>query len=147
MSKLKIYLDVCAYNRPFDSQAQMRIRFETEAKLHIQDCIRDGVYSLCWSYILDYENGKNPYDDKRSVIAPWKKLAADYCSSSEVVFSRGKEIMQKGIKQMDALHIACAIESRCDYFITTDDRLKKKNIEGVKIINPIDFIREMEALK
>jgi hypothetical protein len=61
MDTPKIYLDNCSYNRPFDSQTQLKIRTETEAKLFIQDGIREGKYSLCWSYILDYENGKNPY--------------------------------------------------------------------------------------
>ena len=40
----KIYLDICSYNRPFDSQSQMKIRLETEAKLYIQACIHEGKY-------------------------------------------------------------------------------------------------------
>jgi len=31
---MKIYLDNCSYNRPFDDQSQMKIRLETEAKLY-----------------------------------------------------------------------------------------------------------------
>ena len=34
--KLRVYLDNCCFNRPFDNQLQPRIRFETQAKLHIQ---------------------------------------------------------------------------------------------------------------
>ncbi len=34
-----LYLDLCAFNRPFDSQKQVRIRIETEAKLCIQEKI------------------------------------------------------------------------------------------------------------
>ena len=141
---LKIYLDNCCYNRPFDNQSKMKIRLETEAKLYIQDCIRDGAYSLCWSFALDYENGKNPFEDKRNAIAPWKKIAEDYCPPSEVIRSRGKEIMKLGIKELDALHIACAIEKQCDYFITTDRGPLNKKIDGIKIVDPIDFVREME---
>ncbi|WP_418648223.1 hypothetical protein ACNQFN_05640 [Thauera butanivorans] len=33
---MKIYLDVCCSNRPFDDQSQTRIRLETEAKLVLQ---------------------------------------------------------------------------------------------------------------
>ena len=145
MDKPKVYLDVCSYNRPFDSQTQMRIRLETEAKLYIQANIREGEYSLCWSFMLNYENDKNPYDDKRELIAPWKEIATDYCTQSETVLTRGKEIMKLGINNNDALHIACAIERQCDYFITTDDRLTNKNITDISVINPIDFVREMEA--
>jgi len=52
--------------------------------------------------------------------------------------------MEKGIRANDALHIACAIESQCEYFITTDAGLTKKEIEGIIIINPVDFVRETE---
>ena len=144
MKKHKIYIDACSYNRPFDSQEQIKIRLETEAKLHIQSDVRDGQHSLCWSFMLDYENGKNPYEEKRRMIAPWKEIADDFCPPSETIRSRGKEIMGQGIKNNDALHIACAIERRCGYFITTDNGLTNKSIEGIKVINPIDFVREME---
>jgi len=146
METLKIYLDICAYNRPFDDQSQMKIRLETEAKLFIQAAVRNGEYSLCWSFMLDYENSKSPYEEKRSAIAPWKKIADDFCPPNESIRSRGKEIMECGIKSNDALHIACAIENRCDYFITTDKKLTNKNFENIKIINPIDFVRETEDL-
>lgn len=79
---MKIYLDNCCYNRPFDDQTQMKIHLETQAKLYIQAKIKEGAYDLVWSYILDYENGKNPYDEKRLAIAPWKELASS-CVSEE----------------------------------------------------------------
>ncbi|MFN0197095.1 MAG: PIN domain protein, partial [Planctomycetaceae bacterium] len=33
---MRIYLDNCCFNRPFDDQRQIRVRLETEAKLCIQ---------------------------------------------------------------------------------------------------------------
>ncbi|MDR0295771.1 MAG: PIN domain-containing protein, partial [Prevotellaceae bacterium] len=60
---------------------------------------------------------------------------------------RGKEIMKLGIKANDALHIACAIERKCEYFITTDKGLTNKIVDGIEIKNPIDFISEMEESK
>ena len=146
MEIIKLYLDMCSYNRPFDIQTQMKIRLETEAKLHIQTNVREGIYTLCWSYILDYENEKNPYRVRRNMITPWKNFAVDYCPPSDSILSRGKKIMTLGVKQMDALHIACAIECKCDYLITTDNKLINKTIMDIKVINPIDFIREMEDL-
>ena len=141
----KIYLDNCSYNRPFDDQNQIKIRLETEAKLYIQASVRDGKYSLCWSFMLDYENRINPYEEKRSAIAPWKKIADDYCTPSEAILKRGKEIMKLGIKNGDALHISCAIDRNCDYFITMDKKLLNKSLKEIRIINPMDFIMEMEV--
>ena len=54
--------------------------------------------------------------------------------------------MKHGIKEKDALHISCAIKSGCEYFITTDNKLIKKNIAKIKIINPVNFVIETEDL-
>jgi len=49
---MKIYLDNCCFNRPFDDQSQIRIRLESEAKLKIQDDIMESKIELARSYIL-----------------------------------------------------------------------------------------------
>lgn len=56
---MRVYLDNCSYNRPYDDQSQMRIYLETQAKLHIQDMIRQEQIELVTSYILDFENSNN----------------------------------------------------------------------------------------
>jgi len=48
MARTRVYLDNCAYNRPFDDKEQLSIRMEAEAKLKIQSDIRGGVYELAW---------------------------------------------------------------------------------------------------
>jgi predicted nucleic acid-binding protein len=144
MKKQKIYLDVCSYNRPFDDQSQMKIRLETEAKLHIQSSIKEGEHQLVWSYVIDFENDNNSYEERRASVEKWRNIADEYCPSSANILSSGKDIMKLGVKELDSLHIACAIESGCDYFITTDRRLLNKPITSVKVRNPIDFVLEME---
>ena len=141
---MRIYLDHCAYNRPFDDQKNIKIQLETYAKLYIQDQIKKGVYDLVWSYMSDFENSYNPYIENRNSIQAWESIAKIKCKSSEKIFSLGKEIVKKGIRINDALHIACAVESQCEYFITTDIGLVNKNVGNIQIINPIDFIRRME---
>jgi predicted nucleic acid-binding protein len=44
------------------------------------------------------------------------------------------------------LHIACAIEGKAEYFLTTDDKILKKgkHIKEIKIIDPIEFIKILE---
>jgi hypothetical protein len=141
---MKIYLDHCAYNRPFDDQNNIKNQLETSAKLHIQDQIRQGKYDLVWSYMSDFENDNNPNIENRKTIQIWEDVSKYKCKSSKKVLDLGSKIMEKGIRANDALHIACAIETKCEYFITTDTGLTNKTIEGIKIINPIDFVREME---
>ena len=58
---MRIYLDNCCYNRPYDDQTQLRISLESQAKLHIQDMIKDGKLELAASYVLTYENSRNRF--------------------------------------------------------------------------------------
>ena len=37
---LRIYLDNCCYNRPYDDQSQIRISLEAQAKIFIQNAVR-----------------------------------------------------------------------------------------------------------
>ena len=53
--------------------------------------------------------------------------------------------MSTGIKNNDAFHIASAILSKSDYFLTVDDRIFKYNTNEIKIINPVDFIKILEV--
>lgn len=53
--------------------------------------------------------------------------------------------MLHGVKFVDACHVACAIFAECDYFVSTDYRLLKYKIEEIKLLNPIDFLLEMEV--
>ena len=52
---------------------------------------------------------------------------------------------RKGLSKIDSLHIACAILSGCEYFLTTDDGvlLRGKTIANIKIDDPIGFIKEV----
>ena len=46
---MRIYLDNCSFNRPFDAQSKLKIKPETEAKLYIQSEIINGRFELVWS--------------------------------------------------------------------------------------------------
>jgi predicted nucleic acid-binding protein len=40
------------------------------------------------------------------------------------------------------MHISCAINTDCKYFITTDYKLINKEIKEIRVVNPINFIDE-----
>lgn len=50
-----------------------------------------------------------------------------------------------GIKNLDSLHIACAIKGNADYFLTTDDGILNKAalIQDIQITDSICFIKEV----
>ena len=141
--KLKVYLDNCCYNRPFDESKNIEIELETIAKLAVQRLIKMGQIDLQWSYILSYENYNNPKKINKANIAKWKDIAIDNILENENILLNAEKYEKLGIKQYDALHIACAVESKCDYFLTTDKGILKKHITDIRTINPIDFMREV----
>lgn len=144
---MRVYLDNCVMNRPFDDQNHIRIRLEAEAKLYIQSRIKEGSVELAWSYILDVENNQNPFEDKKGAIAEWKKFAAVDVAETTTLLERANVFASFGIKAKDALHVSAAIEAKADIFITTDDRLVKKllGIKNIRVVNPLDIVGEIDA--
>ena len=150
MLEVIVYLDNCAFNRPFDDQRQMRIFLEAQAKLHIQYLIANNKLKMLCSYMSHYENNDNPYEERRCSIADFLKYAKHYVDydKAEKVEKKASEIMEYQIKNKDAIQIACAIIGECSYFITTDDDIIKKYIgKEICVCGPIDFINILEDLK
>jgi predicted nucleic acid-binding protein len=141
----RVYLDNCCFNRPFDDQAQLKIKLETEAKLFIQQEIISGTYELVWSYILEYENNQNKFDDKRNSIYDWKEIAKVHCLENDEIIQYAEDVIkQTNIRTKDAFHNACAVYTKSDYLITTDKQLFNLRWDDVRIINPLAFLNEME---
>ncbi|WP_110955093.1 PIN domain-containing protein [Anaerosinus massiliensis] len=144
-TKLKIYLDNCCFNRPFDDQTQLKIHLETQAKLYVQAQILKRELDFVWSYILEYENMQNPFEIRRQSIILWKDIATETVIESKDILTFAETLKTKGIKTKDALHISCAVASKCDYYLTTDKKLLNKDISEIDIINPIELISRLEV--
>ena len=143
---MRVYLDNCCYNRPYDDQFQLKVAMETQAKLEIQQQIRDKKLELAASYILEAENAANPFEVKRRDIQAFidtyaKVFVGD--NKDKDVRKMASEIMKSGVKLMDACHIACAILADCDIFFSTDKRLLKYQTDAIRIMNPGTFIIEL----
>jgi predicted nucleic acid-binding protein len=139
---MKVYLDNCCFNRPFDDQTLLSTRLETEAKLKIQEKIKAADISLGWSYILDFENNANPFLERQLEIQRWKKLSCSFTNETPEILAQMKQLMTLGLKPIDALHVACAIELKCDYFLTVDKGILKKaaKIPSITVTSPINLI-------
>lgn len=143
---MKIYLDNCCFNRPYDDQTQIRIEIETKAKLYVQSLIVKGICQLVISYILEFENTQNPYLMRKTVIADFFKFAVLNTEETEEVIYTANKIHQSGIKTKDALHLAAAISAQCAYFLTTDDKILTYSGTEITVINPIDFLKQVVPL-
>jgi predicted nucleic acid-binding protein len=53
----------------------------------------------------------------------------------------------KGMKPLDALHLASAVIAKADYFCTCDDRFLKRAKEAstgqTKVVSPLELITEV----
>jgi predicted nucleic acid-binding protein len=121
---------------------------ESQAKIYIQNLIRNGKLEMVTSYMLVYENGQNPYEMRQKAITEFlEKNTTIYVSEKnmEIIIKKATEIMNTGVKYKDACHVACAILANCDYFLSTDKRLLKYKTNEIKMINPIDFVKILEG--
>jgi predicted nucleic acid-binding protein len=146
-NKYRIYLDNCSFNRPYDEQSVLKNYLEAEAKLYIQNEIRNNTFELVWSYMMDYEISFNPFNDRKIQILKWKNIAVVDIDYSENNVKIANDIRRKNIniRVKDSIHLACSIEAKCDYFITTDEKLLKKFVDNIIIINPLNFIQQLEV--
>lgn len=147
MNNLRIYLDNCCFNRPYDDQNFISIKIETQAKIAIQEKIKNNSIDLCWSYILDFENTNNPFLERRMEIIKWKALASYDIEENQNILNNMNKLILLGFKPLDSLHISCAMELRCDYFLTVDKGILKRSIkisESIEILSPIDLILKLE---
>ena len=75
---MRVYLDNCCYNRPFDDQSQLKVRLETEAKLFVQQLMRTGAVEYVWSDMLANEVEESKFWERKMRIVPWAVGAHAY---------------------------------------------------------------------
>jgi len=141
-----VYLDNCCFNRPYDDQSHLKIELETKAKLKIQEMIVDGELEWVTSYILEQENDDNPYLERKIAVGDFFKYAIIDLDETQEIIKIAEQARETGLKTKDSLHVACAIVANCDYMLTTDKRFLKYKDDRVQVVNPMQFLIEMEEL-
>jgi predicted nucleic acid-binding protein len=145
---MKIYLDVCCLNRPFDDQTQDRIHLESEAILSILNYSRTAGWSVIGSEAIDFEISKIPDHDKRLMVQILSTVHDARVKVDAEVEQRALELKRVGLRPLDALHVACAEKAKAEVLLTTDDNLLSKAVQNkrmlkVKIENPLRWVTEV----
>ena len=141
MTKLKLYLDNCCFNRPFDDQSQLKVRMETEAILFIQRKIKEGKIEIVWSTILDFEIKQSPYQSRQETSDVFRRLAQTIVDIDDEVRQLSLVFQSRGLACADALHVTSAVKAGCQYFLTVDKRILNKPIAEIEVMNPIQFVQ------
>jgi predicted nucleic acid-binding protein len=140
---MKLYLDACCLNRPFDDQLQTRVRLEAEAVLSILEMAEAGELEIIGSDIIDDELSQMPANERREKVELFLALASSQVALTLAIEQRAIELQKWNIAPLDALHLASAESARADYFLTTDDdllrRAKRAGLK-VKIENPAKWL-------
>jgi predicted nucleic acid-binding protein len=145
---IKIYLDVCCLNRPFDDQSQDRIHLEAEAVLLILKHVESGDWEWVGSNVMAYEIAQTPDSERRNRVNQLAAYAPETVRVGPDEVRRGQELEKSGFQSMDALHIACAESGNANTFLTTDDRLLRQALRlkkqlRVRVENPLDWLKRM----
>ncbi len=145
---MRIYMDLCCLNRPFDSQDEEKIRLEADAVISILKRCEKGEWVLVGSDIIDYELSKNPDPDKKEKVEILYSISKEKIGMNEEILNRAEYLENLGFSAYDALHIASAEYGGVDVLLTTDEgiiRKVKKNINRIKVEveNPVIWFMEV----
>ncbi len=142
---MKVYMDCCCSNRPFDDRSQVKILLESEAVKTILSICERKEWNLISSDILRFEISKTPDFMRKKVLELMESTALTKVSLTDKMIERAKFFESKGIASFDALHLASA-ENNADVLLTVDDQFLKKavNITQLKInvYNPLKWLEE-----
>ena len=145
---MRIYLDICAIQRPLDDQTQLRIRTEAEAILGLLSLCQSGTLTLLSSSAHVIETEQNPYPDRKAHAVTVLGLASYYVSTSPEVAERAKTYTAAGISHLDALHLALAVEGDADFFCTTDDDLLRQgqavDTKRTLVVSPLELVARID---
>lgn len=143
---MKVYLDSCCLNRPFDDQTRLRIHLESEAIRIILSLCEQKEWQLISSKVIEFEIENAPENSKKKRLELIISLAETTIKLGDEVTARAKFFESSGLQAFDALHLACA-ESHADVLLTVDDKFLKKvaSIKGLKVLvsNPLRWIEEV----
>jgi predicted nucleic acid-binding protein len=144
----RIYFDACCLNRPFDDQSQARIRLETEATEHLLRAVEEGKLLWVASDALLYEIHKCPEEDRRTAVLALCARATERVAIDEVAMRRAIDLRLHGLRDLDALHLACAERGGVEVLVTTDDAFistarRLTPASSTRVVNPVVYALEV----
>jgi len=145
---MKIYLDNCCYNRPFDEQTQIKIHLEGESILAIINKCKHNNDEIIGSVALEFEIEKIANIEKREKVKYlYEQTITTKIDYTADVLKRVQELSeQTNIRTLDRFHLALAESSKADVLFTTDNKFEKASLKldlKVKVINPIKYLFEI----
>jgi hypothetical protein len=131
-----------------DDQTHLRVHLEAEAILGILAWCEAGHADLLNSVALTFEVDNNPHPARKAFVQESLSKSDVYIQATDFVEQRARIYGAHGIKVLDSLHLACAVEAQADYVCTCDDRFyrRAKQIDTgrTKVVSPLELIEVIE---
>lgn len=148
---MRVYLDVCCLNRPFDDQGDEKIRLEAEAVALVIRRFRRGGWIWLSSPAVRYEVERTPDSQRRALLSAMIAEIREEIPLSSSVVGHARQLKEVGFHRLDVLHLTFGISGRADVFLTTDDRLMKKARKYVSLLpfpvaNPVSWFCEVKRI-
>lgn len=126
---------------------QPRIALEAQAILSLVAMSKANELELISSEVLRFEIDNLKDEQKKEFINAFLGTPKTYVMLDDAIESRALTFVSEGIKSLDALHLACAIAVKADYFCTSDDKFFRKaraimNLE-LKVVTPPQLLEEL----
>jgi len=84
--------------------------------------------------------------ERKIAIEDFFKYAIIDLDETQEIIEIAEVAKNTGLKIKDSLHVACAIVANCDYLLTTDKRFLKYKDDRIQVLNPMQFLIEVEEL-
>ena len=144
---MRIYLDTCCLNRPFDEQTDERVILETEAILGIIDrCETENDWLFFSSDVLDDEISRIVHPVKKEKVLSLYHSALLHIDLNNTIIEQAKTQERFGLRPYDSLHLACADFAHADVLLTTDKKFIRQAEQlklKTRVVNPLIWIMEM----
>ena len=142
---MRIYLDACCVCRPFDDSSIERNRIEAEAVLSVLSMVEQEKLTWIASTVLLAELSQTMEDERRENALTMISIADEVGSTPDRQQTEG--LISLGFKPLDAMHLSAAIQSKCEAFLSTDDRLlrtarRNRDQRPLVVSNPLAFLAE-----
>lgn len=145
---MKIYLDACCLNRPFDDQRQARVRLEAEAISLILQKLHQREWEWIGSDVLVYELGQTEDVERKERLLLLAGQSHQVIEMTEKILTQAEKLGASGFDSYDAIHLASAENAKVDVFLTTDDNMQKianrnKKMFSFVVVNPVTWLEEV----
>jgi predicted nucleic acid-binding protein len=143
---MRVYLDNCCYNRPFDDLSQDRVYLEAEAVMAIISHCEGRDWTLVTSGVVEYETLRISAPEKLENVRALCAVAVERVALTNEAVERAAYFKQNGLRDLDSLHLAVAEISHADVFLTTDDKLLRAANRldvKIKVSNPVTWLMEV----